>query len=153
MCALGGVCVLRFPRGAVPLAPPQPGAGTAALQRGAALGRHRDPAVSVAAKEGPTAPQVHQDRSTVSPRGPGQGGSLGTTWVLPVLTAAFRVCCSCKQQQDLLSFLAVVLGLDNPAVSRLRLTWEVRPASSHETSTQNHQKLTLTFSIQKLTVR
>lgn len=33
--------------------------------------------------------------------------------------------CSCKQQQDLLSFLAVVLGLDNPAVSRLRLTWEV----------------------------
>uniref|UniRef100_A0A3P9B6F8 Rap guanine nucleotide exchange factor like 1 n=1 Tax=Maylandia zebra TaxID=106582 RepID=A0A3P9B6F8_9CICH len=31
---------------------------------------------------------------------------------------------ACKQQQDLLSFLAVVLGLDNPAVSRLRLTWE-----------------------------
>uniref|UniRef100_A0A672FA31 Ras-GEF domain-containing protein n=1 Tax=Salarias fasciatus TaxID=181472 RepID=A0A672FA31_SALFA len=40
-------------------------------------------------------------------------------------------CCSaaasCKQQQDLLSFLAVVLGLDNPAVSRLRLTWEGLP--------------------------
>lgn len=35
------------------------------------------------------------------------------------------VCSSCKQQQDLLSFLAVVLGLDNPAVNRLRLTWEV----------------------------
>lgn len=35
------------------------------------------------------------------------------------------LCFSCKQQQDLLSFLAVVLGLDNPAVSRLRLTWEV----------------------------
>ncbi|KAG9346280.1 hypothetical protein JZ751_008105 [Albula glossodonta] len=33
----------------------------------------------------------------------------------------------CKQQQDLLSFLAVVLGLDNPAVSRLRLTWEGLP--------------------------
>uniref|UniRef100_A0A3Q1FI15 Rap guanine nucleotide exchange factor (GEF)-like 1 n=1 Tax=Acanthochromis polyacanthus TaxID=80966 RepID=A0A3Q1FI15_9TELE len=34
---------------------------------------------------------------------------------------------ACKQQQDLLSFLAVVLGLDNPAVSRLRLTWEGLP--------------------------
>jgi len=63
----GGVCVLRVPRGAVPLAPPKPGAGTAALQRGAALGRHGDPAVPVAAQEGPAAPQVHQDRSAVSP--------------------------------------------------------------------------------------
>lgn len=33
---------------------------------------------------------------------------------------------SCKQNQDLLSFYAVVMGLDNAAVSRLRLTWEVR---------------------------
>lgn len=32
---------------------------------------------------------------------------------------------SCKQNQDLLSFYAVVMGLDNAAVSRLRLTWEV----------------------------
>ena len=32
---------------------------------------------------------------------------------------------SCKQNQDLLSFFAVVMGLDNAAVSRLRLTWEV----------------------------
>lgn len=70
----GGVCVLRVSRRAVALAPPQPGAGTAALQRGAALGRHRDPAVSVAAEEGPAAPQVHQDRSSVSPcPDPGQG--------------------------------------------------------------------------------
>lgn len=63
----GGVRVLRVSRRAVPLAPPKPGAGPAALQRGAALGRHGDPAVSVAAKEDPAAPQVHQDRSTVSP--------------------------------------------------------------------------------------
>lgn len=62
----GGVCVLRVSRRAVPLAPPKPGAGTAALQRGAALGGHGDPAVSVAAKEDPAAPQVHQDRSAVS---------------------------------------------------------------------------------------
>lgn len=32
---------------------------------------------------------------------------------------------SCKQNQDLLSFYALVMGLDNAAVSRLRLTWEV----------------------------
>lgn len=63
----GGVCVLCVSWRAVPLAPSQPGAGTAALQRGAALGRHRDPAVSVAAKEDPAAPQVHQDFSSVSP--------------------------------------------------------------------------------------
>lgn len=64
----GGVCVLRVSRRAVALAPPEPGAGTAAVQRGAALGRHGDPAVSVAAEEDPAAPQVHQDRSAVSPR-------------------------------------------------------------------------------------
>ncbi|KAJ1072286.1 hypothetical protein K5549_016348, partial [Capra hircus] len=34
---------------------------------------------------------------------------------------------SCKQNQDLLSFYAVVMGLDNAAVSRLRLTWEKLP--------------------------
>uniref|UniRef100_A0A8C2VUP4 Rap guanine nucleotide exchange factor like 1 n=1 Tax=Chinchilla lanigera TaxID=34839 RepID=A0A8C2VUP4_CHILA len=33
----------------------------------------------------------------------------------------------CKQNQDLLSFYAVVMGLDNAAVSRLRLTWEKLP--------------------------
>lgn len=65
--------MLCVSRRTVPLAPPKPGVGTATLQRGAALGRHRDPAVSVAAKEGPAAPQVHQDRSTVSPDG-SQGG-------------------------------------------------------------------------------
>ncbi|XP_069490679.1 rap guanine nucleotide exchange factor-like 1 [Ambystoma mexicanum] len=33
----------------------------------------------------------------------------------------------CKQNQDMLSFFAVVMGLDNAAVSRLRLTWEKMP--------------------------
>lgn len=33
---------------------------------------------------------------------------------------------SCKQNQDMLSFYAVVIGLNNAAISRLRLTWEVR---------------------------
>lgn len=33
---------------------------------------------------------------------------------------------SCKQNQDMLSFYAIVIGLNNAAVSRLRLTWEVR---------------------------
>lgn len=62
----GGVHLLRISRRAVPLAPSQPGAGTAALQRGAALGRHGDPAMPIAAEEDPAAAQVHQDRSAVS---------------------------------------------------------------------------------------
>ncbi|OCT59889.1 rap guanine nucleotide exchange factor-like 1 [Xenopus laevis] len=33
----------------------------------------------------------------------------------------------CKQNQDLLSFFAIVMGLDNGAVSRLRVTWEKLP--------------------------
>lgn len=33
----------------------------------------------------------------------------------------------CKQNQDLLSFFAIVMGLDNGAVSRLRVSWEKLP--------------------------
>ncbi|XP_056438068.1 rap guanine nucleotide exchange factor-like 1 [Gadus chalcogrammus] len=44
-----------------------------------------------------------------------------------LLRKFIKIASLCKQQQDLLSFLAVVLGLDNPAVSRLRLTWEGLP--------------------------
>ncbi|XP_010214877.1 PREDICTED: rap guanine nucleotide exchange factor-like 1, partial [Tinamus guttatus] len=33
----------------------------------------------------------------------------------------------CKQNQDMLSFYAVVIGLNNAAISRLRLTWEKLP--------------------------
>lgn len=68
--------MLRVPRGAGSLAPPQPGAGTAALQRGAALGRHGDPAVPVSAQEGAAAAQVHQNRCPVS----GDGGRGAPGW-------------------------------------------------------------------------
>ncbi|KAE8282689.1 Rap guanine nucleotide exchange factor-like 1 [Larimichthys crocea] len=44
-----------------------------------------------------------------------------------LLRKFIKIAALCKQQQDLLSFLAVVLGLDNPAVNRLRLTWEGLP--------------------------
>ncbi|TSK77137.1 Rap guanine nucleotide exchange factor-like 1 [Bagarius yarrelli] len=44
-----------------------------------------------------------------------------------LLRKFIKIAALCKQQQDLLSFLAVVLGLDNPAISRLRLTWEGLP--------------------------
>ncbi|XP_069041710.1 rap guanine nucleotide exchange factor-like 1 [Lepisosteus oculatus] len=44
-----------------------------------------------------------------------------------LLRKFIKIAALCKQQQDLLSFLALVLGLDNPAVSRLRLTWEGLP--------------------------
>ncbi|XP_067397357.1 rap guanine nucleotide exchange factor-like 1 [Emydura macquarii macquarii] len=38
-----------------------------------------------------------------------------------------KIAAICKQSQDMLSFYAVVMGLDNAAVSRLRLTWEKLP--------------------------
>ncbi|KPP63028.1 hypothetical protein Z043_118741 [Scleropages formosus] len=44
-----------------------------------------------------------------------------------LLRKFIKMAALCKQQQDLLSFLALILGLDNPAVSRLRLTWEGLP--------------------------
>ncbi|XP_061702055.1 rap guanine nucleotide exchange factor-like 1 isoform X2 [Syngnathoides biaculeatus] len=44
-----------------------------------------------------------------------------------LLRKFIKIAALCKQQQDLLSFLAVLLGLDNPALSRLRLTWEGLP--------------------------
>ncbi|XP_061892629.1 rap guanine nucleotide exchange factor-like 1 [Entelurus aequoreus] len=44
-----------------------------------------------------------------------------------LLRKFIKIAALCKQQQDLLSFLAVLLGLDNPALSRLRLTWEALP--------------------------
>uniref|UniRef100_A0A2K5RN25 Rap guanine nucleotide exchange factor like 1 n=1 Tax=Cebus imitator TaxID=2715852 RepID=A0A2K5RN25_CEBIM len=43
-----------------------------------------------------------------------------------LLKKFIKIAALCKQNQDLLSFYAVVMGLDNAAVSRLRLTWEVR---------------------------
>ncbi|KAL0198221.1 hypothetical protein M9458_006761, partial [Cirrhinus mrigala] len=58
-----GVCLLRVSRGTGSLAPPQPGADPAAVQRSAALGRHRDPAVPVAPKEDTASAQVHKDCS------------------------------------------------------------------------------------------
>ncbi|KAM9391835.1 rap guanine nucleotide exchange factor-like 1 [Pholidichthys leucotaenia] len=46
---------------------------------------------------------------------------------IQLLRKFIKIAALCKQQQDLLSFLAVVLGLDNPAINRLRLTWEGLP--------------------------
>ncbi|KAI2666475.1 Rap guanine nucleotide exchange factor-like 1 [Labeo rohita] len=50
---------------------------------------------------------------------------------IQLLRKFIKIAALCKQQQDLLSFLALVLGLDNPAVSRLRLTWE-DPSRNHK---------------------
>ncbi|XP_060946499.1 rap guanine nucleotide exchange factor-like 1 [Limanda limanda] len=46
---------------------------------------------------------------------------------IQLLRKFIKIAALCKQHQDLLSFLAVVLGLDNPAIGRLRLTWEGLP--------------------------
>ncbi|MGH0134015.1 UNVERIFIED_CONTAM: hypothetical protein FKN15_052604 [Acipenser sinensis] len=43
-----------------------------------------------------------------------------------LLRKFIKIAALCKQNQDLLSFFSVVLGLNNPALSRLRHTWEVR---------------------------
>ncbi|XP_027728965.1 LOW QUALITY PROTEIN: rap guanine nucleotide exchange factor-like 1 [Vombatus ursinus] len=44
-----------------------------------------------------------------------------------LLKKFIKIAAICKQNQDLLSFYAVIMGLDNAAVSRLRLTWEKLP--------------------------
>ncbi|XP_038609789.1 rap guanine nucleotide exchange factor-like 1 [Tachyglossus aculeatus] len=44
-----------------------------------------------------------------------------------LLKKFIKIAAVCKQNQDMLSFYAVVIGLDNAAVSRLRLTWEKLP--------------------------
>ncbi|RXM98214.1 Rap guanine nucleotide exchange factor-like 1 [Acipenser ruthenus] len=45
-----------------------------------------------------------------------------------LLRKFIKIAALCKQNQDLLSFLSVVLGLNNPALSRLRQTWEHKVA-------------------------
>ncbi|XP_050790731.1 rap guanine nucleotide exchange factor-like 1 isoform X1 [Gopherus flavomarginatus] len=44
-----------------------------------------------------------------------------------LLKKLIKIAAICKQNQDMLSFYAMVMGLDNAAVSRLRLTWEKLP--------------------------
>uniref|UniRef100_K7F2X0 Rap guanine nucleotide exchange factor like 1 n=1 Tax=Pelodiscus sinensis TaxID=13735 RepID=K7F2X0_PELSI len=45
-----------------------------------------------------------------------------------LLKKFIKIAAVCKQNQDMLSFYTVVMGLDNAAVSRLRLTWEKLPS-------------------------
>ncbi|KAM6450500.1 rap guanine nucleotide exchange factor-like 1 [Liasis olivaceus] len=44
-----------------------------------------------------------------------------------LLKKFIKVAAVCKQHQDMLTFYAVVIGLNNAPVSRLRLTWEKLP--------------------------
>uniref|UniRef100_A0A670JMH0 Rap guanine nucleotide exchange factor like 1 n=1 Tax=Podarcis muralis TaxID=64176 RepID=A0A670JMH0_PODMU len=44
-----------------------------------------------------------------------------------LLKKFIKVAAVCKQNQDMLTFYAVVIGLNNAPVSRLRLTWEKLP--------------------------
>uniref|UniRef100_A0A8B9NYS4 Rap guanine nucleotide exchange factor like 1 n=1 Tax=Apteryx owenii TaxID=8824 RepID=A0A8B9NYS4_APTOW len=44
-----------------------------------------------------------------------------------LLKKLIKIAAICKQNQDMLSFYAVVIGLNNAAISRLRLTWEKLP--------------------------
>lgn len=46
------------------------------------------------------------------------------------LSEFLRVRCSCKEYRNLNGFFAVTMGLSNPAVCRLNLTWEVRRGSA-----------------------
>ncbi|NXY88492.1 RPGFL factor, partial [Alcedo cyanopectus] len=72
--------------------------------------------------------EADQDRCHVSC---GHGGGLvlhpeaGGRVPCPLLTLSPHP--SCKQNQDMLSFYAIIIGLNNAAISRLRLTWEKLP--------------------------
>ncbi|NWZ87089.1 RPGFL factor, partial [Poecile atricapillus] len=44
-----------------------------------------------------------------------------------LLKKLIKIAAICKQNQDMLSFYAIVIGLNNAAISRLRLTWEKLP--------------------------
>ncbi|NXV64957.1 RPGFL factor, partial [Molothrus ater] len=44
-----------------------------------------------------------------------------------LLKKLIKIAAMCKQNQDMLSFYAIVIGLNNAAISRLRLTWEKLP--------------------------
>ncbi|KAM7081831.1 LOW QUALITY PROTEIN: rap guanine nucleotide exchange factor-like 1 [Ciconia maguari] len=44
-----------------------------------------------------------------------------------LLKKLIKIAAICKQNQDMLSFYAVIIGLNNAAISRLRLTWEKLP--------------------------
>nr|XP_014342724.1 PREDICTED: rap guanine nucleotide exchange factor-like 1 [Latimeria chalumnae] len=56
-----------------------------------------------------------------------------------LLKKFIHVAAICKQNQDLLSFISVVMGLDNSAVSRLRHTWEVGNALFPKDPCRNHK--------------
>lgn len=125
-----GIRGLRVPRGARPPGDGQPGAAAAALQRGHALGGHRGAALRGPGQARAAAQEVPQDRGHVSAAGRRRGWWCGAGCRRALATPRHSLTPppiprSCKQNQDLLSFYAVVMGLDNAAVSRLRLTWEV----------------------------
>ncbi|XP_015741335.2 rap guanine nucleotide exchange factor-like 1 [Coturnix japonica] len=44
-----------------------------------------------------------------------------------LLKKLIKIAAICKQNQDMLSFYAIIIGLNNAAISRLRLTWEKLP--------------------------
>ncbi|KFO69396.1 Rap guanine nucleotide exchange factor-like 1, partial [Cuculus canorus] len=56
-----------------------------------------------------------------------------------LLKKLIKIAAICKQNQDMLSFYAIVIGLNNAAISRLRLTWEVRGGGVSWTPPRNHK--------------
>lgn len=62
----------------------------------------------------------------------------------------FLFCCSCKEYRNLNGFFAVTMGLSNPAVSRLNLTWEVRRGLSPPSHSSLSSVQLLLFCPQKL---
>lgn len=88
------------------------------------------------AQQESAAPQeVHQDSRTVSGRraagrhAPVHAGSHALDHVMSsVLACVFAH--SCREFKNLNSFFAIIMGMSNPAVSRLSQTWEVNSAWS-----------------------
>uniref|UniRef100_A0A8C5U8Z2 Rap guanine nucleotide exchange factor like 1 n=1 Tax=Malurus cyaneus samueli TaxID=2593467 RepID=A0A8C5U8Z2_9PASS len=60
-----------------------------------------------------------------------------------LLKKLIKIAAICKQNQDMLSFYAIVIGLNNAAVSRLRLTWEVRDGGKFKNLFRKFENLTV----------
>lgn len=110
----------------------EPGSVPEKVQWNSVLGDHRDVYVLSAKQAGPASQEVHQDRSPVSgPRFHCPFSAIFNLTVIALLIVCsplllFHVYCqSCKEYRNLNTFFAIIMGLSNPAVSRLSQTWEV----------------------------
>ncbi|KAK6620355.1 hypothetical protein RUM44_006756 [Polyplax serrata] len=93
----------------------------APVQRNPVLGRHRNPPPSKPEQEGDGPEEVDQVGVVVS------SPSIQLHPLLLSVEKEFTENPNCKEYQNFNAFLAIIMGLNNQAVSRLSLTWEKLP--------------------------